>query len=171
MFTASFDFSVSLLLLSAVISKAERNLTSSECLASLSAIAYAKTFSWSCLKCSYNYRVHIYCHPLPLTLWYLVLGVAFPENHPACCSASCPPLSPPLLPSVGELTPSSCGPARAFPRLISNWLLREKWFLNHLFIIWGHLRSEPVSAFPWRLSMLFNLLIWSGVSVSLEKSL
>lgn len=135
-FAASLDFSVSFLLLSPVVSKAEQNLASSECLAPLSAIAYAKTFSWSCLKCSYNYRVHIYSHPLPLTLWYLVLGIAFPENHPACCwcflpssLSHCSPVWESSLPHPADLL-----------MLSQDWFQtgnQEKWFLKPLIYYFG----------------------------------
>lgn len=76
----------------------EQNLASSACLALLSAIAYSVVFRWSCSKCSYNYRVHICSHSLPLTLWYLVLGPAFPCKPPHSFLVLPPPFS--LLPTA-----------------------------------------------------------------------
>lgn len=133
-FAASLGFSVSILLLSPVRSKAEQTLASSECLAPLSAIAYAKTFNWSCLKCSYNYRVHIYSHPLPLTLCYLVLGVAFPANHPACCWCFLPSTS-----HCSAVWESSLLHPTDLLMLSQDWFQtgnQEKCFLNHL-LFWA----------------------------------
>ena len=80
-------------LLSPMRSEVERNPASLACMALLSAVTYTAAFHWSCWKCGYNYQVHFCSHSLPLTLWYLVLGPAFPCKPPCSFLALPAPLS------------------------------------------------------------------------------